>query len=102
MHPWHRLLQEREFRVPRGHHRWGFGRTALETKDMKQLSTLLGLPQTPSVGGLLRVEEQQVPMATMVAHLRQRHANRDSLIGIHELGHRLESQGVDVELGSVL
>ena len=51
---------------------------------------------------LLRVEEQQMPMATMVAHVRQRRANRDSLIAIHELGHRLESQGVDVELGSVV
>ena len=69
---------------------------------MKQLSTLLGLPQNPSVGGLLRVEEQQVPMATTVAHLRQRRVNRDSLIAIHELGHRLESQGVDVELESVV
>nr|WP_161404421.1 hypothetical protein [Salmonella sp. gx-f5] len=52
---------------------------------MNQLSTLLGLPQNPSVVGLLRVEEQQVPMATMVAHLRQHHPNRDSLIAVHEL-----------------
>ena len=56
-------------------------------EDLKQLSTLHGLPQNPSVVGLLRVEEQQVPMATMVAHLRQHRANRDSLIAIHELVH---------------
>ena len=85
VHPRHRLLQEREFRVPRGHHWWGFGRAVLETKDMNRLCPLLGLPQNPSVVGLLRVEEQQVPMATMVVHLRQHHANRDSLIAVHEL-----------------
>ncbi|XP_032061126.1 olfactory receptor 14J1-like, partial [Aythya fuligula] len=45
------------------------------------------VPPNPSVVGLLRVEEQQVPMATMVAHLRQHHANWDSLIAIHELVH---------------
>lgn len=89
------------FRVPRGH-RWGFGIAVLEMEDIKQLSTLLGLPQNPSVGGLLRVEEEQVPMATTLAHLRQRHTNRDSLIAIHELVHRLESQCVDVELSSMV
>ncbi|XP_071885778.1 olfactory receptor 14C36-like [Anas platyrhynchos] len=45
------------------------------------------IKHNPSVVGLLRVEEQQVPMATMVVHLRQRCANEDSLIAIHELGH---------------
>ena len=62
------------FKVPK-EHGWGFGIAALEMEDIKELSTSLDLPQNPSVVGLLRVEEQQVPMATMVVHLRQRHAN---------------------------
>ena len=45
--------------------------------------------------GLLRVEEQQVQMATPVVHLRQYGTNWDSLIPIHELAHQVESQGVN-------
>ncbi|KAK4819890.1 hypothetical protein QYF61_014625 [Mycteria americana] len=53
-----------------------------------------GLSEDPSVVGLLRVEEQQVPIATTTVHRRQYRTNRDSLIPMHELIHRLESQAV--------
>ena len=71
---------------------------ALETEEIKQLSTLPGLSEDPSVVGLLRAEEQQVPIATTMVHRRQYRTNRDSLIPIHKLDShpvcRLESQGV--------
>ncbi|KAK4824753.1 hypothetical protein QYF61_018225 [Mycteria americana] len=38
-------------------YRWAFGIAALETEEIKQLSTLPGLTEDPSVVGLLRVEE---------------------------------------------
>lgn len=74
--------------------RWAFGIAALETEGIKQLSTLPGLSEDPSVVGLLRVEEQQVPIATTTVHRRQYRTNRDSLIPIHKLIRQLESQGV--------
>ncbi|KAK4831207.1 hypothetical protein QYF61_016044 [Mycteria americana] len=67
---------------------------ALETEEIKRLSTLPGLLEDPSVVGLLRVEEQQVPIATTTVHQRQYRTNQVSLIPIHELIRRLESQGV--------
>ncbi|KAK4807215.1 hypothetical protein QYF61_024335 [Mycteria americana] len=66
-------------------YRWAFGIAALETEEIKQLSTLPGLSEDPSVVGLLRVEEQQVPIATTTVHRRQYHTNRDFLIPIHKL-----------------
>ncbi|KAK4806143.1 hypothetical protein QYF61_001066 [Mycteria americana] len=48
----------------------------------------------PSVVGLLWVKEQQVPIATVMVHRRQYCTNRDSLVPIHKLIWRLESQGV--------
>lgn len=57
---------------------WGSGITTVETKQIKQLSTLSSLSEGPSVVGLLRFKEQQVLMATMTAHWRQYHANQDS------------------------
>ncbi|GAB0210193.1 hypothetical protein GRJ2_003485100 [Grus japonensis] len=48
----------------------------------------------PSVVGLLRVEEQQVPTTTTTVHRQQYHTNRDSLVPIHKLRHQLEGQGV--------
>ncbi|KAK4832986.1 hypothetical protein QYF61_027010 [Mycteria americana] len=62
-------------------------------EETEQLSTLPRLLEDPSVVGLLRVEEQQVPIATTV-HQRQYRTNRDSLIPIHKLICRLESQEV--------
>ncbi|GAB0207677.1 hypothetical protein GRJ2_003233400 [Grus japonensis] len=50
--------------------------------------------ENPSVVGLLRVEEQQVPIATTTVHRQQYRTNRHSLIHIHKLICQLESQGV--------
>ncbi|KAK4807074.1 hypothetical protein QYF61_018415 [Mycteria americana] len=86
-------LRRGYFKDPKGY-RWAFGIAALETEEIKQLSTLPGLSEDPSVMGLLRVKEQQVPIATTTVHRRQYRTNRDSLIPIHELIRRLESQGV--------
>ena len=86
-------LRRGYFKDPKGY-RWAFGIAALETEAIEQLSTLPGLSDDPSVVGLLRVEEQQVPIATTTVHRRQYRTNRDSLIPIHTLIHRLESQGV--------
>ncbi|KAK4818660.1 hypothetical protein QYF61_017268 [Mycteria americana] len=75
-------LRRGYFKDPKGY-RWAFAIAALEMEETKQLSTLPGLLEDPPVVGLLRVEEQQ-----------QYRTNRDSLIPIHKLIHRLESQGV--------
>ncbi|KAK4817077.1 hypothetical protein QYF61_027908 [Mycteria americana] len=80
-------------RDPRGY-RWAFGIAALEMEEIKQLSTLPSLSEDPSVVGLLRAEEQQVPIATTTVHWRQYRTNRDSLIPIHKVIHRPESRGV--------
>ncbi|GAB0186047.1 hypothetical protein GRJ2_001070000 [Grus japonensis] len=50
--------------------------------------------EDPSVVRLLRVEEQQIPIATTTVHQWQYHTNQDSLIPIHTLIHQLESQEV--------
>ncbi|KAK4806759.1 hypothetical protein QYF61_005555 [Mycteria americana] len=83
-------LRLRYFKVPKGY-QWAFGVAAVETENMiKQLSTLSGLLEDPSVVGLLRVEEQQ-----SISHNdSQYHTNQDSLVPINELNHQLESQGV--------
>ncbi|RMB91353.1 hypothetical protein DUI87_32144 [Hirundo rustica rustica] len=47
-----------------------------------------------SAVGLLRVEEQQVPIATTTVHRRQYRTDRDSVIPIREMIRKLESQGV--------
>ncbi|KAK4807088.1 hypothetical protein QYF61_018429 [Mycteria americana] len=86
-------LRRGYFKDPKGY-RWAFGIAALETEEIKQLSTLPGLSEDPSVMGLLRVKEQQVPIATTTVHRRQYRNDRDSLIPIHELIRPLESQGV--------
>ena len=60
-------LRRGYFKGPRGY--WcAFGIAALETEEIKQLSILPGLSEDPSVVGLLRVEEQQVPIATTTVH----------------------------------
>ncbi|KAK4830950.1 hypothetical protein QYF61_014409 [Mycteria americana] len=86
-------LRRGYFKGPKGY-RWAFGIAALETEEIKQLSTLPGLSEDPSVVGLLRVEEQRVPVATTVVCWRQYRTNQDSLIPIHKLVCGLESQGV--------
>ena len=54
------------------------GIAVLQMEDIKQLSTLPGLAEDPSVVVLLRVEEQQVLIAITVVHQWQYHANQDS------------------------
>ncbi|GAB0205676.1 hypothetical protein GRJ2_003033200 [Grus japonensis] len=80
-------------RDPKGY-QWAFGIAALEAEEIEPLSSLPGLSEEPSVVGLLRVEEQQVPIATTTVHQRQYRTNRDSLVPIHKLIRQLEGQGV--------
>ncbi|RMC15800.1 hypothetical protein DUI87_08004 [Hirundo rustica rustica] len=51
-------LRNRYFKDPKGYH-WAFGIAAVETEDIRQLSTLPGLSDDSCAVGLLRVEEQQ-------------------------------------------
>ncbi|GAB0177812.1 hypothetical protein GRJ2_000246500 [Grus japonensis] len=62
-------------------------------EEIEQLSTLPGLSKDPSAVRLLRIEEQQVPIATPVGHPWQYRTNRGSLVPIHKLIRQLESQG---------
>ncbi|RMB97162.1 hypothetical protein DUI87_26447 [Hirundo rustica rustica] len=86
-------LRNGYFKDPKGY-RWAFGIAAVETEDIRQLNTLPGLSDDSCAAGLLRVEEQQVPIATTTVHHWQYHTDRDSVIPIHEMIHKLESQGV--------
>ncbi|GAB0203394.1 hypothetical protein GRJ2_002805000 [Grus japonensis] len=86
-------LRKGYFKDPKGY-RWAFGIAALEVEEIEPLSSLPGLSEDPSVVGLLRVEEQQVPIATTTVHRWQYRTNRDSLVPIHELIRQLEGQGV--------
>lgn len=63
------------FKDPKGH-RWAFRIAAVETEDIRKLNTLPGLSDDPSAVGLLRVEEQQVPIATATVHCRQYRTER--------------------------
>jgi len=60
-------LRRGYFKDTKGY-RWAFGIAAMETEEIKQLSVLPGLSEDPSVVGLLRVEEQQVPITTTTVH----------------------------------
>ncbi|RMC18257.1 hypothetical protein DUI87_04139 [Hirundo rustica rustica] len=51
-------LRNGYFKDPKGY-RWAFGIAAVETEDIRQLSTLPGLSDDSCAVGLLRVEEQQ-------------------------------------------
>ncbi|RMC15750.1 hypothetical protein DUI87_07954 [Hirundo rustica rustica] len=93
MHPWHRLPQKWILQRSKGY-RWAFGIAAVETEDIRQLSTLPGLSDDSCAVGLLRVEEQQVPIATTTVHRQQYRTDRDSVTPIHEMIRKLESQGV--------
>ncbi|RMC21238.1 hypothetical protein DUI87_02097 [Hirundo rustica rustica] len=93
MHPWHRLPQKWILQRSKGY-RWAFRIAAVETEDIRQLSTLPSLSDDSCAVGLLRVEEQQVPIATTTVHRRQYRTDRDSVIPIHEMIRKLESQGV--------
>ena len=86
-------LRKGYFKDPKGY-QWAFGVTTVNTEKIKQLSTLPGLSEGPSVVGLLQIEVEQVPAATRTVHPWQYRTNQDSLAPIHELIHQLESQGV--------
>ncbi|RMC22138.1 hypothetical protein DUI87_03011 [Hirundo rustica rustica] len=86
-------LRNGYFKDPKGY-RWAFGIAAVETEDIRQLNTLPGLSDDSCAVGLLRVEEQQVPIATATVHRWQYRTDRDSVIPIHEMIRKLESQGV--------
>ncbi|GAB0204053.1 hypothetical protein GRJ2_002870900 [Grus japonensis] len=86
-------LQRGYFKDPKGY-QWAFGIAALEVEEIEPLSSLPGLSEDPSVVGVLRVEEQQVPIATTTVHRGQYRTNRDSLVPIHKLIRQLEGQGV--------
>ncbi|RMC20872.1 hypothetical protein DUI87_01725 [Hirundo rustica rustica] len=74
--------------------RWAFGIAAVEAEGIKILNSLPGLLENPSAVGLLKVEEQRVPVATSTVHRRQYRTNRDAVIPIHKMIRDLESQGV--------
>ncbi|XP_074667052.1 uncharacterized protein LOC141917617 [Strix aluco] len=86
-------LKRGYFKDPKGY-RWAFGVASVNTEKVKQLSNLPGLSGDPFVVGLLRVKEQQVPIAMRTVHRRQYRTNRDSLAPIQELIRQLETQGV--------
>ncbi|RMC21894.1 hypothetical protein DUI87_02765 [Hirundo rustica rustica] len=87
------FLRNGYFKDPKGF-RWAFGIAAVETGGVKQLNTLPGLSENPSAVGLLKVEEQQVTIATSTVHHRQYRTTRDAVIPIHKVIRELESQGV--------
>ncbi|RMC20150.1 hypothetical protein DUI87_00996 [Hirundo rustica rustica] len=74
--------------------RWAFGIAAVEAEGFKKLNSLPGLSENPSAVGLLKVEEQRVPVATSTVHRRQYRTNRDAVIPIHKMIRELETQGV--------
>ncbi|GAB0209962.1 hypothetical protein GRJ2_003462400 [Grus japonensis] len=84
-------LRRGYFKDPKGY-RWAFGTAVLEAEETEPLSSLPGLLEDPSVVRLLKVKEQQVPIATITVHRRQYRTNRDSLVPIHKLIHRPEGQ----------
>lgn len=52
-------------------YQWAFGVAAVEMEDIKQLSTLPGFSEDPSVVGLLRIKEQQVLIAVVTVYWQQ-------------------------------
>ncbi|RMC12149.1 hypothetical protein DUI87_11284 [Hirundo rustica rustica] len=81
------------YKEPKGL-RWAFGIGAVKAEGIKQLNTLPGLSENPSAVGLMKVKEQRVPVATLTVHSQQYWTNRDAVIPIHKMIHKLESQGV--------
>ncbi|RMC21029.1 hypothetical protein DUI87_01885 [Hirundo rustica rustica] len=74
--------------------RWAFGIAAVDAEGIKKLNSLPGLLENPSAVGLLKVEEQRIPVATSTVHRLQYRTNRDAMIPIHKMIRELESQGV--------
>ncbi|KAJ7425480.1 hypothetical protein WISP_23246 [Willisornis vidua] len=86
-------LRNGYFKDPKGM-RWAFGIATVETEEIRQLSTLPGLSEDSSAVGLLKVEEQLVPMAAATVHRRQYRTDQDPVTPIHKMIRELESQGV--------
>ncbi|RMC09972.1 hypothetical protein DUI87_12762 [Hirundo rustica rustica] len=86
-------LRNGYFKDPKGYC-WPFGIAAVETEDIRQLNTLHGLSHNSSAVGLLRVEEQHVAITAATVHRQQYRTDKDSVIPIHEMIRKLESQGV--------
>ncbi|RMC20758.1 hypothetical protein DUI87_01610 [Hirundo rustica rustica] len=86
-------LRSGYFKDPKGL-RWAFGIAAVVTEGIRQLNTLPGLSENPSALGLLKVQEQRVPIATSIGHRQQYRTTRDAVIPIHKMIQELESQGV--------
>ncbi|KAJ7406822.1 hypothetical protein BTVI_64546 [Pitangus sulphuratus] len=63
-------LRNGYFKDPK-EHRWGFGIAAVETEVAKQLNSLPDLLKNPSAVGLLKAEEQRVPIATTTVRRQQ-------------------------------
>ncbi|RMC19100.1 hypothetical protein DUI87_03704 [Hirundo rustica rustica] len=78
------FLRNGYYKDPKGL-RWGFGIAAVEAVGIKKLNTLPGLSENPSAVGLLKVEEQQVPVTTSTVHHRQYRTNQDAVIPIHKM-----------------
>lgn len=57
------FLRSGHFKDPEGF-RWAFGIAAVEAEGIRHLNTFPGLSADPSAVRLLRVEEEQVPIAT--------------------------------------
>ncbi|RMC02622.1 hypothetical protein DUI87_20777 [Hirundo rustica rustica] len=93
MHFGYRLPSKWVFQRPK-RLRWAFGIAAVVTEGIRQLNTLPGLSENPSAVGLLKVQEQWVPIATSIVHRRQYRTTRDAVIPIHKMIQELESQGV--------
>ncbi|RMC10273.1 hypothetical protein DUI87_13075 [Hirundo rustica rustica] len=74
--------------------RWTFGIAVVEAEGIRKLNNLPGLSENPSAAGLLKVEEQRVPVASSTVHRRQYQTNRDAVFPIHKMIRELESQGV--------
>ncbi|KAF4794069.1 hypothetical protein TURU_105321 [Turdus rufiventris] len=87
------FLQSGYYKDPR-EYRWAFGIAAVVVEGINQLNTLPGLSENPSAVGLLKVEEQRVPIATSTVHRRQYWMNRDAMIPTHKMIRELETQGV--------
>ncbi|RMC12135.1 hypothetical protein DUI87_11270 [Hirundo rustica rustica] len=87
------FLRNGYYKEPKGL-RWAFGIAAVEAEGIKKLNSLPGLSENPSAVGLLKVEEQRVPVATSMVHRRQYRTNRDAVIPIHKMIRELETQGV--------
>ncbi|RMC03404.1 hypothetical protein DUI87_20601 [Hirundo rustica rustica] len=68
------FLQNGHYKDPKGL-RGAFGIAAVEAEGIKKLNSLPGLSEDPSAVGLLKVEEQRVPVATSTVHHRQYQTN---------------------------